>query len=1840
MGLNLGNIGKKLWELGGQAANFALNTNPVTAIPMAVARQVAPRVAPAPIRQQVQQVVQQPQFRAPQMPRVDLGAIGRAVQQYTPKPQDFLGGPINMMAQPAIRGIGDALNSQPVKNVVNKAWETKLPVNKIMQTGLTSTMPVTGFAMDQANKWFERQPGFKQVNSADIAKNTINSIGNAPVVREIKQVPGIKQANEYLVAPLVHSIGEGAAREFDAFRGAKPYQDTVGGAAQAGLDVANTASLAYAPAKAATLAKGGKAALNVAPEAFARGAAAGGGYNAAQQVTEGKNPYNMDWGQIGIGAITGGTANAALPYAFGKVGRTLNHKAVNAARKTGESATGATTAATAATKRADIADNRPYTSRLIDDQANQFQAGKINEKQFRNFVIDDFQQRYGRNPSKADINSLMAKQSPDARVRGEQIIKDVRAGTSPVKFRTQADVTTFPEAGKLRAQGIDAEVVPTNRPTVKLKNQANIADTAPIPDPPEVLLQKAGYKLNDNGEWINPKGKVASIGEMQTIIEPKVLAKAEADVRAGKIKMADTQAIENKVAKQDPLEALKAEAKKYKSADHFAIAGVHGKVASDSKRLILYKGKGGELDLGDATGMNYIKKAGESKIDMPKNTTSFTENPFRAREYGNIRAYSVPTKDVMPTSEYKKLLEKTTGGFSDRGLWRRADKYPNLIGDIQKAGYKGFKDTNGEVVLLDKKIATDLYNQVHKPSVKLKDNGIIADTAPKPGKLTPEDERIGRELGLTRKQMLDAQGQPANLRDNPVAAVEKYNEMGGNIDGPPIRTKDSGLMQTPQLDAPHDFQGLFERQLGKQDVSTELTQSHRVGLRGARDEVKKLNPLRAMEHAIGTGLEKLSRGNRFSRAIARTTQFVNKEAGQDASMIKASHAFHGAEGYNEGAIKQLAEKVYNLVPDEKSLTKVHAILDPETATKPVSMGSLSKTEKQAVGILRDIGDTINDTSYRQGMITKQQWESNKGGKYIARLYKEVQDSDNVAEKVLDIPDARGLFLGMYKNRVDMNEQLKAKLVRDPVKLAAIRMRQVANNSALIDYMGTAEKLGYVSTAPKPGFVKADKGSRMANWSGKYVRQDVYENINGFTALHKSANVMNDVLDLYDGNPARRLRKRMLTIYNPIVRAGNVTSNYFFAYLNGVNPATFQKNKIWAHGAIKANDPIYIAAQKADLVNNDLVKTDRNLFNKDKQFLRSIDKDTNIARKADDKLTKNYGQTDDIAKLAALKSHLDRGYSMDDAVEMTRRGFQDYSRVGHAYDMGAKMPIFGNAFIRFQGDLFTNILKNAAVDHPARLASIPLGILALGNSLSSLSGETAEDKKTRENRVGAPTLPFTNISLEFQIPDFKGGSLGVLDAARFLGIYNRTDIDGNSLADNISRVSPVNVFNPADLATEEGRRNVIKMASTDPLIGPMLGMLFDVDYRGKSIADPSGVTSTGKQLFPDNPLSEAEKLRNRVQYAVRSYAAYPMNEIGDIMASIRGDAKNEQMAEGDNVPDNSGKDFLAREGYNTSGSLKNVAQSLGRLAGVRVQQYGAEQAQQERDKEKMFAGFADVDKFKQSLDNKTRQWFESAHGSVKNRDGSVTEFTDDPLYVVKRAGDLLDDKKFEAEKQYAYLQNKQDGKPIDPIFNLSRDLRLKVLQKKQLPPGAKDPELSNLYTQEWYQDLQNQQEKYYAAKQAYNSAKGYKNNTAENTYPTAPPAIQRVMDQFNNLPKGTGARSQWIRNNPQAFAAMKDQWAKKDHWENQQRIGRGLAATEGAEGVANGFQNASSGSGFASGGGGGNYQKNAGSAYKYAVRLNAGGSVAKPKVTAKGLKSVRSVARANTQPKVSLKRSLV
>lgn len=1058
---------------------------------------------------------------------------------------------------------------------------------------------------------------------------------------------------------------------------------------------------------------------------------------------------------------------------------------------------------------------------------------------------------------------------------------------------------------------------------------------------------------------------------------------------------------------------------------------------------------------------------------------------------------------------------------------------------------------------------------------------IIKETKGRGGK--KDTVRIGMKNGRLKstvqsehtpetKQYADTFGISPNRAAKDIGKIKKGVDMSGtarameNAENSGKRNRADDILDQQeygvkkiQATPENTIDNVINKYLGIEDLSDAQMNASNPKYKGVgaftkgREAVKESNLLRMGNDALAKGFEKTSRGGKVARKFTRALQYINKNAGQDPAMVKAAKKYAGESTFADSGLLQVGKQAYDLLPNDKARARVHAVLDPESANGKIKITDLSDGEKQAASILRDLGDSINDTSYRLGFISKKKWESNRGGRYIARLYNEVASSEDVAD-LLELPDKRGLHLGMYKSRTDLNNELKKRLIRDPVKLAVIRARQVRQNEALLQYMQTAESKGYVSMKPKDGFVKVSPQNRMANWSGKYVRQDVFENIEGFRAMGKGIQALNTVLDVYDGNPARRLRKKMLTIYNPVVRAGNVTSNYFFAYLNGVNPATFLKNKSWAKKALKSNDPLAVAAQKSGLIGNDILRTDKNIFNKDKQFLTDLDKFNqstgkklkSMPKNIDDKLSKRYGNADDIAKLSALKSHVNRGIPINKAIEMTRRGFQDYTRVGHAYDMAAKIPVFGNAFIRFQGDLYANIIKNAAVDHPLRLAIMVGGIAALGNELSSLSGESKEDKKTREDRAGSPKIPFTDISTEFQTP------VGAIDVARFTPLYMRQDIDGNSFADNLSRLSPVNI--PNNLSKNE----LIKKGATDPLIGSIISLFGDTDWRGKSVKDPDGYRD-GKALFPDNPLSKGEEWRNRIQYGVRSYAPYPFNEIGDIMAANNQDKKNEQAADGGKLdPRNPKATGLDKEGFNTAGSKKTVGQSLGRLFGIRAEQYGKDEAEKQRTDNEMFAFFDEVDKFKTTLDSTTKQQFEARHKGTATRDGIKAEFENDPWYKYRNASELLQNPKlFEAEKKYAQMQNKYDKRPIDPIFNLPKAQRNLVLAKKLKLPGSKDEGLNTLYDQEWYQEFRIKQDKFYNNKSKYAKSKGWSDYESDNPYPEADKNLQKAMDAYFALPSGTGQRSAFIRNNPDTWAAITNQWDKQNAWTDKEREKLGL-----------------------------------------------------------------------------------
>ncbi|MCB1713165.1 MAG: hypothetical protein KDH96_12035, partial [Candidatus Riesia sp.] len=261
-------------------------------------------------------------------------------------------------------------------------------------------------------------------------------------------------------------------------------------------------------------------------------------------------------------------------------------------------------------------------------------------------------------------------------------------------------------------------------------------------------------------------------------------------------------------------------------------------------------------------------------------------------------------------------------------------------------------------------------------------------------------------------------------------------------------------------------------------------------------------------------------------------------------------------------------------------------------------------------------------------------------------------------------------------------------------------------------------------------------------------------------------------------------------------------------------------------------------------------------------------------------------------------------------------------------------------------------------------------------------------------------------------------------------------------------------------------------------------------------------------------------------------------------------------------------------------------------------------------------------------NETSAW-NTLHPSKKNFMGEEIFNENKRLSAYTKASIYLQyPKVFMADASIDAVQRAQ-GKPGNPLYDLPKDQLTRVLLKATLPPGAKDPELSNLYQQEWYQDYNVKRSDYYEALKQELAKDGKTIPQSDNPYPTTPDNLQKAMDAYSALPKGTGARSNWIKANPDTWQAMINQWNAVDQWENKERVSMGLSPID----------NNSSGSGGNNNYGGGNSTYGSLNPYKYNVSLNAGGEPAKPKITVRG--NTATVKRKSiSKPNVSLKKSLV
>lgn len=226
------------------------------------------------------------------------------------------------------------------------------------------------------------------------------------------------------------------------------------------------------------------------------------------------------------------------------------------------------------------------------------------------------------------------------------------------------------------------------------------------------------------------------------------------------------------------------------------------------------------------------------------------------------------------------------------------------------------------------------------------------------------------------------------------------------------------------------------------------------------------------------------------------------------------------------------------------------------------------------------------------------------------------------------------------------------------------------------------------------------------------------------------------------------------------------------------------------------------------------------------------------------------------------------------------------------------------------------------------------------------------------------------------------------------------------------------------------------------------------------------------------------------------------------------------------------------------------------------------------------------------------------------------------------------KVYQADKAMDAKQ-RADGKPGNPLFDLENWQLKKVLEKENLPPGSKDPELSQLFDKEWYQNYRSEKANYFNKVRDLAAKEGKPFGASDNPYPDTPPALQKVMDTYNALPKGTGARSSWIKSNPAAWTAMQDQFAKIDNWQNVARGKRGLDFTEGDLGAAAGYDNGSSGGRY----GFGNRQPKVYTAAEWIKKISAGSAPRSGQAKSSGRVTVSAKPRSSSSSgKVTVKSS--
>ncbi len=576
-------------------------------------------------------------------------------------------------------------------------------------------------------------------------------------------------------------------------------------------------------------------------------------------------------------------------------------------------------------------------------------------------------------------------------------------------------------------------------------------------------------------------------------------------------------------------------------------------------------------------------------------------------------------------------------------------------------------------------------------------------------------------------------------------------------------------------------------------------------------------------------------------------------------------------------LKKLHELVGNNV---ESLERIHQVLDPEFYDsnptlfgKKVELKDLTPNEKALYDTLKDVNEYVHDWNFGNGLIDLKTYMNNKG-KYIARMYDAFEipeDAQTFLENnELPIGNKRvKLITDIFKARTELNKWKEQHVIRDPVFITLKRMMQTDVNASVLSYIEhIAKERGMVSVEPKAGFTQLN-GKGYGKLNGAYVPNYIAEDFQGYFFGNQLVDLLYDAAKVYDRTQLRQFYKKFHTVFNPAVQLGNNSSNFVFSFLSGIDPVTMASKYPSAIKELKAKGDTYKLLVKNGILGSDVITGDlRPLTQRTEAIAKETDKIKKSfidkVSKADKKITDLYSGSDDVAKLSAFMSLKEYGYSDAKAIELVYNGFQNYSTVGKIWDLAAKTPVIGNAYVKFQADL-QRIVANAALRRPLSTAMF-IGLLNAIATIGSKSvGESDEEKEIREGRKFIPKI---------KLPEKFGGDaplvvqspVGEINLARYLSPYYIYDT-----GDMQSPIDDITKYMPYQVKMLEGREmgdKDVSMPKQDPLIGPWWAAIVDdVDFRGMSVQDPTATR------YRASGATNTEKILNAVNYIARSQVPF-------------------------------------------------------------------------------------------------------------------------------------------------------------------------------------------------------------------------------------------------------------------------------------------------------------------------------------------------------------------------------